>query len=160
MGSNPRSYQRILGSTTHWFPEDVLRRCEQDRESHRRQREVQPTVPLFVQPVIRCKMANFHCRIAVLQVSKCSTCLERFPGLNVKPVFPDSDDTECVRCRQDKHIPKTYSSGNNMDPGPVPSELQVHIQSTYMYMYTCMLMCRYVHVYKLLTILCIYTIYV
>ncbi len=79
-------------------------------------------------------MTNFHSRIAALQVSKCSTCLERFPGLNVKPVFPDSDNTECVCCRQDKHIPKTYSSGNNMDPGPVPSELQVHIQNTYMYM--------------------------
>ena len=86
--------------------------------------------------------------------------LREVSGLNVKPVFPDSDDTECVRCRQDKHIPKTYSSGNNMDPGPVPSELQVHIQSTYIYMYTCMLMCRYAHVCKLLNIPCIYTIYV
>ena len=35
-------------------------------------------------------------------------------------ISPDSDDTECVRCRQDKHIPKVYSSSNNMDSQPYP----------------------------------------
>ena len=39
-------------------------------------------------------------------------------------ISPDSDDTQCVRCRHDKHVPKVYSS-NNMNPGPVPPELQV-----------------------------------
>ena len=58
-------------------------------------------------------------------MSKCITCLEGFPALNVRAVSPDSEDTECVRCRQDEHIPKVYSSSNNMDPGPVPSELLV-----------------------------------
>ena len=31
----------------------------------------------------------------------------------------------CVRCCRDKHIPKMYSSANNMDPGPLPPQLQV-----------------------------------
>ena len=45
--------------------------------------------------------------------------------MNVKVVSPDSEATECVRCRQDEHIPKVYSSSINIDPGPVPSELLV-----------------------------------
>ena len=39
-----------------------------------------------------------------------------------KAVSPDSEDTECARCRQEEHIPKVYSSSINMDPGPVRSE--------------------------------------
>ena len=107
--------QRRLTDET---PEDTATRCEQDRESHRRRREQQS---------VRIKMVNFHSHLAALQVSKCITCLENFPGLNVRTVLPDSSDTECVRCRRDKHIPKLYSSMNNMDPGPVPPELQVSV---------------------------------
>ena len=33
--------------------------------------------------------------------------------------------TECSRCGRDKRIPKLYSPANNMDPGPVPPQLQV-----------------------------------
>ena len=51
--------------------------------------------------------------------------LEKFPGLNVRTGSPDNNDTECVRCIQDKRTPKLYSSMNNMDPGPVPPELLV-----------------------------------
>ena len=58
-------------------------------------------------------------------MSKCITCLERFPAVNVKVVSPDSEATECVHYRQDEHIPKVYSSSINIDPGPVPSELLV-----------------------------------
>ena len=82
-------------------------------------------LPLFQQPAVHSKMTNFHSKIAALEMPKCITCLERFPALNVKAISPDSEDTECVRCRQDKHIPKVYCSSNNMDPGPVPSELLV-----------------------------------
>ena len=102
----------------HETPEGTATRCEQDRESHRRRRERQS---------VHTKMVNFHSHLAALQVSKYITCLEKFPGLNVRTVSPDSSDTECVRCSRDKHIPKLYLSMNNMDPGPVPPELQVSV---------------------------------
>ena len=103
---------------THETPEETTARCEQDRESHRRRREQQSVCT---------KIVNFHSHLAALHVSKCITCLENFPGLNVRTVSPDSCDTECVRCSQDKHIPKLYSFMNNIDPGPVPPELQVGV---------------------------------
>ena len=46
--------------------------------------------------------------------------MESFPGLQLH-----LESTECLRCSRDKRIPKLYSSANNMDPGPIPSELQV-----------------------------------
>ena len=49
--------------------------------------------------------------------------LREIPGLTVAIVSPHC--TECVRCRRDKHIPKVYSTANNMNPGPVPPELVV-----------------------------------
>ena len=105
---------------THETPEETAARCEQDRERVTGDKERNS---LF----IATKIANFHSHLAALQVSKCITCLEEFPGLNVRTVSPDSNDTECVRCIRDKHIPKLYSSMNNMDPGPVPPELQVSV---------------------------------
>ena len=102
----------------HETPEETATRCEEDRESHRRRREQQS---------VRTKIVNFHSHLAAIQVSKCVTCLEKFPGLNVRTVSPDSNDTECVRCIRDKHIPKLYSCMKNMDPGPVPPELQVSV---------------------------------
>jgi len=66
--------------------------------------------------------------IAALQVSKCSTCLQRFPGLNVKPVFPDSDDTECV-CHRISTSPR---------PTPLATTwilVLCHLNYRYMYMY-------------------------
>ena len=97
---------------THETPEETAMRCGQDRESYRRQRK---------QHSVRAKI------ILALQFSKCITYLEKFPGLNVRTVSPDSNDTECVRCIRDKHIPKLYPSMNKMDPGPVPPELQVSV---------------------------------
>ena len=70
-------------------------------------------------------MNTFHSELASLSVSKCITCLEKFPGLSVAVVSPDTDSTECVRCIRDKHIPKVYSRANNMNPGLVPPELLV-----------------------------------
>ena len=69
------------------------------------------------------KIRNFHFSLAALQVPECIVCLERFPGLAVRTISPDSNDSECTHCRLDKYIPKLYSSANNMDPGPLPSEL-------------------------------------
>ena len=68
---------------THETPEETATRCEKDRESHRIRREQQS---------VRTKIVNFHSHLAALQVSKCITCL---PGLNVRTVSPDSNDTEC-----------------------------------------------------------------
>ena len=76
-------------------------------------------LPLVQEQAVRSKMTDCHSKIAALEMSKRITCLERFPALNVKADSPDSENTECVRCRQDKHIPKVYSSSNNIDPGPV-----------------------------------------
>ena len=78
--------------------------------------------PLFQQPAVRSKMSKFHFGMAALQVTTCVTCMERFPGMTVRMT---SAGTECLRCTRDKHIPKTYSSDNNMHPGPVRQELMV-----------------------------------
>ena len=69
---------------THESPEETATRCEEDRESHRGRREQQS---------VRTKIVNFHSHLAALQVSKCVTCLEKFPGLNVRTMSPDS--TQC-----------------------------------------------------------------
>ena len=105
--------------------EDIQARQQQDAENHRRQREVNPGIPLFDQPGVRSKIKNFHVRLAAVQVPRCVSCSEKFPGLTVRATSPDSNNTECVRCRRDKHIPKLYCSANNMNPGPIPSELLV-----------------------------------
>ena len=106
-------------------PDATEARQHQDADFHRRRRQLDLTVPLLHQSCVQSKIKNFHSKLAALQVSKCVTCLESFPALSVKAISPDSNSTECTRCTHDKHIPKLYLSGNNMDPGPVPSELQV-----------------------------------
>ena len=75
--------------------------------------------PLFDQPGIRSKTKNFHVRLAAVQVPRCVTCSEKFPGLTVRVTSPDSNKTECVHCRQDKHITKLHCSANNMNPDPL-----------------------------------------
>ena len=69
---------------------------------------------------VQTKMLKFHREIASLSWPQCATCNEKFPGLRLS-----RDSTECMRCSQDKHIPKLYSPANNMDPGPIPPQLQV-----------------------------------
>ena len=97
------------------IPEDREARLQQDRETHMQRRHPATSeFPLLQQPGVHSEMKTFL--LASLTVSKCITCLERFPGLTVAIVSPDS--TECVRCRRDKHIPKVYSTTNNMNPGP------------------------------------------
>ena len=79
-------------------------------------------IPLLEQKCVNDKMAKFHKDIAALSSPTCITCMEAFPGLKV------SSRSECVRCSRDKHTPKLYSMANNMNPGPVPCELQVREQ--------------------------------
>ena len=114
--------QRLACETT----EDREARHQQDRQAHMQQRRSATSeLPIFQQPGVRSKMRTFHSKLAALQASKCITCSERFPGLSVTTVSPNTDDTECLRCRRDKYIPKLYASANNMNPGPVPPELLV-----------------------------------
>ena len=52
---------------------------------------------------------------------KCCICTKRFPntgtGIQVNSV------SSCICCATDKHIPKLYSTSNNMDPGAVSIDL-------------------------------------
>ena len=82
-------------------------RLQRNREGQRGQ---QSQLPLFEQPSVQAKMRNFHAEIAALEMQKCTTCSEAFPGLQLR-----SHSTECMRCNRDKHVPKLYSSMNNMD---------------------------------------------
>ena len=116
-------------------------RLQHDRESHREQRALgalsQSQLPLIQQRSVQAKMKKFHTHLATLEVSRCSTCLEAFPGLHPQP-----GSTECARCGRDKHTPKLYSSGNNVDPGPIPAQLQVIIKLfTYICMYQLLNIC-------------------
>ena len=69
------------------------------------------------------KLLKFSEAIASTKSSKCDTCLENFPTLSVSTQL--NGVNECSRCANDKCIPKLYSMGNNMDPGAVPTQLQV-----------------------------------
>ena len=69
----------------------------------------------------KCKPVT-NSEVSTILKFKCITCMEAFPGLKV------NSRSECVRCSRDKHTPKLYSMANNMNPGPVPSELQVREQ--------------------------------
>ena len=105
-------------------------RLQHDRESHREQR-VQRTLgqlhfPLIQQRAVQVKMQKFHAHMAALEVSRCSMCSEAFPGLHLH-----SGSTECVRCSRDRHTPKVYSTGNNMHPSAIPTQLQVNVFAVY-----------------------------
>ena len=71
-------------------------------------------------PSVQQKMKEFHTKMAELQFVHCTTCLKSFPSLCLDP-----SSTECVQCSRDTNVTKLYSSANNMDPGSVPSALQV-----------------------------------
>ena len=74
-------------------------------------------------------MMEFHESISSITSSNCNTCLENFPNMSVSR--QPNGISECRRCAIDKHIPKLYSSGNNMNPGPVPPQLQVTLMNYY-----------------------------
>ena len=82
--------------------------------------------PLLHQPAVQARMRKFHSQLASLEVSTCTTCLERFPGMTTRQT---AAGTVCIRCHRDTHSPKAYSWENNMHPGPVPMELVVSVDS-------------------------------
>ena len=100
-------------------PEERELRLECCSTWYMEQQSVQPELPLFQQCSIQAKMRKFHANMATLDTPTCSTCSERFPSLHFH-----SKSNECLRCSRDKHIPKLYSSAN-MNPGPIPPQLQV-----------------------------------
>ena len=85
---------------------------------HMEQQSVQPQLPLF---------RKFHANMATLDTPTCFICSERFPGLHFH-----SKSKECLCCSRDKTIPKLYSA-NNMNPGPIPPQLQVSNIGTCIY---------------------------
>lgn len=78
-----------------------------------------PDFPLLEQHQVQVAMKSFHQEMSTIQTPKCSTCMERFPGIQL------NSRGECLRCTRDKHVPKLFSEANNMDPGSTPTELQV-----------------------------------
>ena len=60
-------------------------RLEYDRARHREQQTVQSQVPLFQQCSIQVKVRKFHANMATLDMPVCTTCSERFPGLQTQP---------------------------------------------------------------------------
>ena len=66
-------------------------------------------------------MSSFHADLKYQDVPP--ACSEGFPRLCLY-------SHECQRCSRDKHIPKPYSSANNMDPGPVQPKPQVSLKSS------------------------------
>ena len=111
--------QRIAAEST----EEREARQLTDRQYHTQIPALQPSQ--LHQPHILHKMKQFHSKLANLQVGRCFTCLEEFPGMSVRSVSTSSTQSECLRCTRDKHSPKLYSSANNMNPGVVPPQLMV-----------------------------------
>ena len=69
-------------------------RLQGNREGQRGQ---QSQLPLFEQPSVQAKMRKFHAEIAALEMQKCTTCSERFPGLQLRShsteaLLPEDDD--------------------------------------------------------------------
>ena len=106
-------------------PEERETRLQRYRARYREQ-SAQPQLPLFQQSSVRAKMGKFHASMATLDTPVCTTCSERFPGLQLY-----SNSAECLHCSRDKHIPKVYSSAN-MNPGPIPPQMQVSSTDIFM----------------------------
>ena len=88
-------------------------RLQRDRDRYREQQALgalsQSQLPLIQQRSVQAKMEKFHMRdLATLEVTRCSTCSEAFPGLHLHP-----GSTECARCGRDKHTPRLYSKSKN-----------------------------------------------
>ena len=100
-------------------PKEREMRLDQYSTSYSEQQSVQPQLPLLQQCSIQAKMHKFHVNMATLDTPTCFTCSERFSVLHFH-----SMSNEWLRCSCDKHIPKLYSSASNMNPGPIPPQLQ------------------------------------
>ena len=103
-------------------PEETAARRQRDREAHSHRPPLVSAQPLLHQPAVQSRMRRFHSQLASLEVSTCTTCLERFPGMTTRHT---AAGTVCIRCHRDTHTLKAYSRENNMHPGPVPMELLV-----------------------------------
>ena len=117
-----RQQERISSET----PEETAARRQRDREAHTHRPPPVTARSLLHQPGVHARMRRFHSQLASLEVSTCTTCLERFPGMTTRQT---AAGTECIRCHRDTHSPKAYSWENNMHPGPVPMELEVGVDS-------------------------------
>ena len=115
-----RQQERITSET----PEETAARRQRDREAHTHRPPPVTARSLLHQPGVHARMRRFHSQLASLEVSTCTTCLERFPGMTTRQT---AAGTECIRCHRDTHSPKAYSWENNMHPGPVPMELEVGV---------------------------------
>ena len=100
-------------------------RLEEVRVSQPVEREREPSSQLVRQSPVQAMMRTFHTHFATLTSPRCSTCSESLPGLQLHP-----PSTECVCCFRDNRTPKLYSSANNMDPGPLPPQLQVSTRAS------------------------------
>ena len=117
-----RRQERLASET----PEETAARRQRDRDAHTHRPPPVSAQPFLHQPGVRARMRKFHSQLASLEVSTCTTCLERFPGMTTRCT---AAGTECVRCHRDTHSPKAYSWENNMHPGPVPMQLEVGVDS-------------------------------
>ena len=108
--------QRRLATETPKERATRLEHLQQNRNGRQKTH-----LPLLEQSCVRDKMLKFHQEISMIQISACSTCMEKFPGMKL------TSQSECLRCSRDKLSPKLYSTANNMTPGPVPPELQVQV---------------------------------
>ena len=111
-----RKQERTASETA----EETAARRQRHWEAHSRRPPPASAQPLLHQPAVKARMRKFHSQLASLEVSTCTTCLERFPGMTIRQT---AAGTVCIRCHRDTHTPKAYSRENNMHPGPVPMEL-------------------------------------
>ena len=97
---------------------DEQRRSRLIQLSRNHQQRRSSRVPILDPPA---ELINkFHEDLHTLKLAMCSTCFElSFAGLPY--------GTTCIRCSRDSSVIKLYSHDNNMDPGSVPSQLQVYI---------------------------------
>ncbi len=67
-------------------------------------------------------ISQLYRSLASLEVPQpCTTCQQALPEITLIP----SQSQECKRCSKASYYSTMYSCDNDMDPGPIPSELQV-----------------------------------
>ena len=103
-----RQQERIASET----PEETAARRQRDREAHSHRPPPASSQPLLHQPVVTARMRKFHSQLASLEVSTCTTCLDRFPGMTTRHTAAGT------RCHRDTHSPKAYSRENNNTISP------------------------------------------
>ena len=66
--------------------EETAARHQRAREAHSHQPPPASAQPLLHQPAVKARMRKFHSQLATLEVSTCTTCLERFPGMITRQI--------------------------------------------------------------------------